>query len=340
MQPGCFVLSFDFELAWGLRRSSQTESAESAARYAHVSSTIVSQLLEILERYQLSATWGTVGQLMVRPEDCIDGRFPYAPRELAPQYSWFEGSWFDGIPAYESEAAGAYYAPHAVRAIVDCPVYQELASHTFSHAPLGDPACSADFARWELTTSRTQAAKWGRKLASVIFPRNEVGHLEVLRELGFRTYRGANSEWYWFGRANQLHRRRSLRYGVWVLRYFDEWSALTPPLLPVRKQTGLWEVPHSMFFPGMRGVSKLITPDQRVRRAVKGLQAAAEEGKVFSLWTHPHNFSTHAEQLLPAWEEICRVAAELRDAGRLHVLTMEQLADRLDAGEHRQWLAE
>jgi hypothetical protein len=57
------------------------------------------------------------------------------------------------------------------------------------------------------------------------------------------------------------------------------------------------------------------------------------------LWTHPHNFSTHAEVLLPAWETICRTAAELRDAGRLRVLTMEQLADSLDAGEHRHWLA-
>ena len=340
MPAGGFVLSFDFELAWGLRHSTQPESAESVARYSRVSTTIVDSLIEILTRYNLSATWGTVGQLMVRKEDCTDGQFLYPAREFAPHYPWFEGSWFEGIPTCESEAAPAYYAPHAVRAIVDCPVYQELASHTFTHAPLGDPACSAEFARWELATCQTLATKWGRRLTSVIFPRNEIGHLPVLRELGYRSFRGANSEWYWFGRANQLHRQRSLRYGVWILRYFDEWSAHTPPLPPVRQQVGLWEVPHSMFFPGMRGVSRFITPEQRVRRAVKGLQAAAERGRVFSLWTHPDNFSSQAEQLLPAWETICRTAAELRDQGRLNVLTMEQLADQLDIGEHRQWLAE
>jgi hypothetical protein len=340
MQSGGLVLSFDFELAWGLRQSSEPISARLATQYAHVGSVVVNRLLEILERYELSATWGTVGHLMVRKEDCTAGRFPYPSPELAPRYRWFEGDWLDGIPTCESESASAYYAPEAVQAILDCPVHQELASHTFTHAPLGDPGCSAEFARWDLATCQTLAARWGRQLTSVIFPRNEIGHLPVLRELGYRTFRGANSEWYWFGRANQLHRRRALRYGVWLLRYFDEWSAHTPPLLPIRQQNGLWEVPHSMFFPGLRGVSQFITPDQRVRRAVKGLQAAAERGKVFSLWTHPHNFLPQPELLLPAWETICRTAAELRDQGRLQVLTMEQLADGLDAGDHRAWLAE
>ena len=336
---GC-VISYDFELAWGSRASSLPLAIDEIERYHRVATEIVPRLLELHDRYQIPATWGVVGQLMLRGDDCPTGHYPYPPSSEAPRYPWFSGNWFDGIPGLESAEADAYYAPRAVQAILDCPVRQELASHGFSHAPLGDPACSAAFARWELAASRAVSARWGRPPTSLIFPRNEVGHLPLLRELGFRAFRGANSEWYWFGRANQLHRRRTLRYGVWVLRYFDEWSAHTPPLPAARNHEGVWEIPHSMFIPGLRGVSRFIAPEQRVRRAVRGLQAAADEGKLFSLWTHPHNFLPGAERLLPAWEEIFRSAAELREQGRLQVLTMEQLVAALDSGARPAWLAE
>ena len=335
MAQGGLVLSFDFELAWGLRQSAQPDPQ--ALQYGQVSAQVVERLLQILQQYDLSATWATVGHLMLRPEDCPAGSFPFPASPAAPDYPWFNGSWLAGIPGCDATEAAAYYAPEAVRQIVECPVHQELASHTFTHAPLGDIACSAEFAKWELQTSQTVAANWNRRLTSVVFPRNEIGHLPVLKELGYRTYRGANSEWYWFGRANQIHRRKHLRYGVWMLRYFDEWSALTPPLPAVRQEAGLWEVPHSMFFPGLRGVSQWITPAQRVRRAVRGLRAAADRGRVFSLWTHPHNFLPDPERLLPAWEEICQQAAALRDQGHLRVLTMDQLADSMDAGEQLSW---
>lgn len=335
MPQGGLVLSFDFELAWGLRASDQSDPQ--AQRYRQVTETIVPRLLEILQQTGLSATWATVGHLMLRPEDgpLRDEAFAAAPP--TPQYSWFNGSWLEGIPGCDAPEAGAYYAPEAVWQIVDCPVHQELASHTFTHAPLGDPACSPEFARWELQTNQKIAANWNQTLTSLVFPRNEVGHLPILKDQGFRSYRGANSEWYWFGRANQIHRSKPLRYGAWMLRYFDEWSAMTPPLPSVKLQDGLWEIPHSMFFPGMRGVSQWITPAQRVRRAVRGLQAAVERGRLFSLWTHPHNFLPDPEKLLPAWAEICEQAAKLRDQGDLRVLTMRQVADSMDAGEELSW---
>jgi hypothetical protein len=86
-----------------------------------------------------------------------------------------------------------------------------------------------------------------------------------------------------------------------------------------------------MFFPGMSGISKYVSAKDRANRAKLGLRRAAEEGRLFSLYTHPENFLRGSDELLQAFGEICREAAELRDAGQIDVLTMEQVADRLQA---------
>ena len=95
----------------------------------------------------------------------------------------------------------------------------------------------------------------------------------------------------------------------------------------------MWEIPHSMFFPGFSGVAKYVSVRARVRRGILGLRQAAKHGRLFSLWTHPENLLVRSEELLAALDEICQEAASLRDAGELDILPMEQVVERLNAGE-------
>jgi hypothetical protein len=92
-----------------------------------------------------------------------------------------------------------------------------------------------------------------------------------------------------------------------------------------------------MFFPGLRGVSQWIRPELRVRRAAKGLERAAERGRIFSMFAHPHNFLPEPKSLLAAFEQICRHAAELREAGKLQILTMSEAATQLENGQGEHW---
>ena len=121
-----------------------------------------------------------------------------------------------------------------------------------------------------------------------------------------------------------------MRAVIQPLRYVDEKWPLCPPLPAPRRVGKLWEMPHSMFFPGFSGISKYISADDRASPSEAGTGKAAEHQRIFSLWTHPENLIKSADQLLPALEEICREAAELRDAGRLDILPMEQVTARLD----------
>jgi len=76
-----------------------------------------------------------------------------------------------------------------------------------------------------------------------------------------------------------------------------------------------------------------------VQRAIKGMRKAARLGRIFSLYTHPHNFLPDVSGQLDAFEQICVAAARLRDAGELEIKTMEEIADDLSQGRRPQWAA-
>jgi peptidoglycan/xylan/chitin deacetylase (PgdA/CDA1 family) len=328
MSRGALVVSLDFEMAWGNRRSPILGASE--AELLRGTRTVVTRLLEIFDRYGVSATWATVGHLMMRREDFNGGRFDY--NWQAPRFAWFQGGWYEGIPAFGEDGADVFYAPDLVEKIVNCPTYQELGAHTFSHIDVGDEACPAETARAEFSHCQRLAQRWGRKLNSVVFPHNYAGHLDVLEETGYRCYRGLNCEWYLFG-LNWNKSRRAARAIIQPMRYLDEKWPICPPLPSPRRVGRLWEIPHSMFFPGLHGISRYISPQDRVNRAVRGLKRAVERGRLFSLWTHPENMLVGADALLGAFEEICKEAAAMRDAGKLDILPMEEATGRLEAGK-------
>lgn len=336
---GAIVISFDFELAWG-RRTGPHQDHAGIERVRDA----IDGILEIFEKHHISATWATVGNLMVTKDLCSNGRLTYDMP--APRYSWFQGEWYDGIPALHDDLADQYYAADIVRKLVDCPVHQEIASHTLTHVLIGDDGCSEEVARAEFAKCQEIAGHWDRKLVSVVFPKNLLGHLTTLSDCGYRCYRGTNSEWYWFGCTQHMAigefatpMWRLLRTATLPLRYLDEKLRLPPPLPPVRRVGDLWEIPHSMFFAGYSGVGKFVSASDRVAKAVRGMRRAARRGRIFHLYTHPHNFLPQPERLLAPFEVICREAAAMRDAGELEVLTMQEVTERLDDGRDQQWTA-
>lgn len=329
MARGALVVSFDFELAWGDPRRYR---GLDAVRWLARTHDVVPKMLESLHRYRVPATWATVGHLMLTQSDCPGGRFRY---DLpAPKYGWFEGNWYEGIPAYGEDGWQCFYAPNLVEQIVNCPTHQELASHTFSHIDVGDRECSEVVARAEMAKCQEVAQRnWGRTLHSVVFPHNFIGHLSALEETGYTCFRGVGDEWYWLGLdQNVAFRWRPSRIAIAPLRYLDERLPVCPPLRRAERVGNLWKIGHSMFFPGYTGVSKYIAAEGRVRRAKIGMERAAEQGRLFSLYTHPENLIDDTNSLLDAFDAICREAAAMRDAGKIDILTMEQAAERLEAG--------
>jgi hypothetical protein len=312
---GVFTLSLDFELIWGTRDIAGLTFAPQCEIERAV---VIDRLLDLLHRYEVRATWCTLGHLFLH--SCtheVGGKHPDIVR---PAHAWCDGDWFETDPCSDEASDGIWYARSLIQRIRQCPTAQEIGSHTFSHVIFGDPGCSREAARSELQKCVEVARDFDPDLdlVSLAFPRNAVGHLDVVRDVGFRCYRGPEPHWYARPRVPPALRRAA--------HLFDVLLARTPPVVEVvERLPGLWDIPGSMIFFPSHGLRGHLPMAQRVRRARRGLRRAAHERRIFHLWLHPTNLVDDMEGMFAGLEAVLRDAAQRRSAGTLDIASMASL---------------
>ena len=293
LPSGIFTISLDFELIWGtLDKPKHTRFRRLCAIERE---EVIDRLLSLFAEYRISATWCTVGHLFLDREH--DNSFRSTDID-----------------------APIFYGRDLIARIRDCAVPQEIGSHTFTHRLFDDPLCTRAVAEEELASSTRVAEEMGLQLKSFAFPRNRIGHVDLLARHGFTSYRGQDAQWYahtgkrrWFHRAGHV---------------FDMFCATTPaPVLPVWHKEGIWEIPGSMLFTPSHGLRRILPARARVHRARKGLRRAADTRKIFHLWFHPTDVVVRKEAMLDGLRQILETACELRDAGRLSILPMSEVTE-------------
>lgn len=290
---GSVVISIDAELAWGFHDQSEPpwdriESARAGWR----------ALLDLLAEFEVPATWAFVGHLLT--EDC-PGDPPGAPCPCrAPRWR---------------DRSALRFAPSLVEAVRDADVPHELGSHSFTHPEFGE--IGRDRARTELSRARGAAARYGIDTQSFVFPRNSVGHRDLLAEQGFTCYRGVGPA----RNGSRLRRLAQATVGDW-----------TPPLVTPRvDEYGLVDVPDSLYlfrFEGRpRTVVETLREDPVVRFCRNGIDAATREDGVFHCWLHPNNLVADRDR-----DRLRAILSYLDDRrDELEVETMGQVAARVTA---------
>jgi peptidoglycan/xylan/chitin deacetylase (PgdA/CDA1 family) len=311
LDRGVFTLSLDFELIWGtLDRGVETyrEACEREHEF------VVDRLLALLAEFEISATWCTLGHLFLDSCAPQDGR--KHPEIVPPRRDWF-----DQDPGTTEASDPIFYGKSLVDRVLACEVPQEVGCHSFSHPIFDDPGCSRETARTELAECVRLAGERGLVMQSFAFPRNRVGHLDVLPEYGFSVYRGPDPAWF----EDPRWPRPVKRLG----HLFDVVAARRPPVvLPEEVLPGLWNLPGSMIYFPMHGRRRHIPLSVRVSRAFKGLEAAAQEHRVFHLWFHPTNLAFETDAMFDGLRRIFERAAGLRSEDRLAILPMRDVVAR------------
>ncbi len=302
LDRAAFVFSLDFELG--------VASVDDRRLYRALSGRIegarraIPLLLRLLERYNISATWATVGHLF-RSSDALDLTVD----------QW----------VYQEMPAEHRCAPDMIDAIMRCRVPQDIGCHTYRHLNMASLELDDAILSEELVACRRLAARRGLDMTSFVFPFNCVGRLELLARSGFTSFRGANSEWYvrWITGQHPLMGKLCL-----FLKRVDDLLALAPPVdLPRRTVEGLIRIPHSMFYGGQgRGLCAVPIRCQ-VKKAERGLRRAVRGKAVLHLWTHPQNLGTGTQAALDGLETVFAAVARYRNEGRLEALSMRQLAE-------------
>ena len=285
-QKAVFTLSLDFELMWGTADRPYAKKfqalCERERRY------VISRLLGLLEEFDICATWGIVGSLFLSPAEVSS--VPNGPEQL-------------------------YSSPDLVEQILRCRVRQDVGSHGFSHIEMREPNCSRVDAERELEGCVRAARKYGVDLKSFIFPRNYVGHLNLLQEYGFTCYRSPEPHWY------RDQPRPVRRFGQLI----EIAAARTPPGVTVRNNGGIWEIPGSMLYTPSFGARRYVPVWMRVLRARRGLNQAVRRNEIFHLWFHPTDLVCRMEAMMRGLREIFEHVARLREAGQIEVRSMADL---------------
>lgn len=320
--PGTMVLSLDLELAWG--QFDKLSVGELEAQSSEEREQI-KRLLALLDRYKIPATWAMVGHLMLDSCVCDQGGHAHADISPRPRFSWFPQDWFCFDPCTKASLAPSWYAVDILDWIRGTQVQHEIGSHSFAHIYYGDPECTLSVAQADLQAAVEAAAKNNVVLKSFVFPRNQVGHLPLLKSCGLRSYRGAMPPalipW-----VNGPLRR--------VTNLLDQLFALPPKQVRAEEVLpGLWNIPGNHFYMARDGIRKYIPVASRVRKGKRGIDRAVKTGQLYHLWFHPFNLNFDSDLMLSGLEEIFSYAHELREKGLLDILTMDEYAQRLERGE-------
>jgi hypothetical protein len=317
-ERGIFTLSLDFELAWG-SRDLMADPAPLIAQALVTREAVFEPLLGMLREHGVRATWATVGHLFLEQARRQDGALH--PDILPPRHAWRQAPWFDGVPEGTEAEHPAFYGRSLLLRLKEAD--QDIGSHSFSHPIFGDPGCSRDTADSELARCVAEAAELGIALRSFVFPRNQAGHVDLLKKHGFTCWRGNEPVWYQRAAVPGPLRR--------IAHFAEVFAAHAPPtVLPFRDDSGLWCIPASGSFLPISGIRRGIPVRQRVRRAIRGTEQAARDRRISHFWFHPINLSDDPARLLSAIRRIVEHAARLRDQGRLEILSMDEIARRAE----------
>ena len=310
LETGVFTISLDFELIWGTLDLFGPEQFRRACEIER--EQIIDALLDLFVEFEFPATWCILGHLFL---DSCSGKHPEITRT---NHDWVKGDWFEFDPGEVENSKSIFSGRSLVEKIKNCPVPQEIGSHSFSHVIFSDKGCSQAAAESEIAESVRLAKEMDIEMRSFAFPRNEVGHLKVLKEFGFLCYRGVEPNWYENRRVPEKLRR--------VIRLFEVLRAAEPPtVLPEMTKSGIWNIPGSSIYFPMHGFRKYIPLKLRTNRAIKGLNAAAKNKRIFHLWFHPTNLADDIDEMIKGLRDILEYATKLRESGKLRFLTMQDV---------------
>jgi len=226
---------------------------------------------------------------------------------------------FDDVPAGDHLSAPHWYAEDILNRIRDCPVAQEIGCHTLTHlyvdtTPAGRPELADELDLFLELFDELQLPK----PRSFVYPKHYQAHYDLLADRDFYAFRGPEDRWY-------EHLPGTLPAAG--LRLIDSVTALTPQVRHCRHYgKNLWMIPASQFFAPFMGVGKYVPLHSRIKKAIRGLNAAAAHHGVFHLWTHPFNLGLHIDELLGGLRTILQHAAMLQSNRKLAIQTMTEAA--------------
>jgi peptidoglycan/xylan/chitin deacetylase (PgdA/CDA1 family) len=322
-QPGCMLISLDFELYWGLRDCLSLTDCKSRLEKVH---QIIPQLVDIFRANGIHASFATVGMLMTNDRIELEKFQP----ALLPNYSNSHLSPYNGyLKKIDHESYPLHFAPNLVKLIARTEGL-EIGSHTFSHyycLPNGQDAAAFED---DLKAHVELAKSKGIALKTLVFPRNQYNqhYLEICRKYGIVAFRGNEPSWIYAPRDDS--KETALRRAFRLTDAYFNLSGHHTFSAEQSKASQPYNFPSSRFLRPAIPNSKILE-NLRLKRITRAMDYAAKHGEIFHLWWHPHNFGDHTEANFEFLQKVIDHFQKLRNQYGFESLNMAELAEQLDA---------
>ena len=304
MDKPTFVISLDTELLWGYVAHPTLEAVNLMKSDDKKGRGCIDILLNLFEKHNIPATWAVVGHLFLDHCECEDG----IPHKDMPR---FKENWYSFDPCTDIQRDPLYYGKDIVEKILSNRIEHEIGYHSFSHVVFSE--CRREVAEAEVKKGVKLAKEFGITLKSFVFPENKIGHIDILKESGFKIYRGENLI---RSNSNQNLLTRNINRAINRI--------IAPPTEP-KWMDGIWEIPSSMFFCDPY-VKFSVLPKAKI-----GLYRAIRSKKVFHIFLHPHNLLMYPS-LKEDLDKFLAFVAKKRDEGKIEVMTMGEFGEHLNGG--------
>src|SRR5262249_21008510 len=153
--------------------------------------------------------------------------------------------------------------------------------------------------------------------------RNSIGHLDILRNTGARTFRGPDLGWFMIARA-------AGRLAGRTANFVEKKLPIPPtPVNPPQKDEGIGDISGSMLRLCRNGARRFVFPAVTRTKLSKGLVRSRDRKRIFHLWFHPSNFYFRCEEQLATLAWFLEQAADQASRGDLEILTMGECSRRL-----------
>lgn len=283
-QSPSFTISIDLELAWGVWDRINALYLNNAINNER---EIVNQLLRIFEDFQFPVTWATVAALIDDKNKMIN---------IGNKKAW--------------------YAPDVIEKIMNSRTKHLIASHSYSHINFQENSKNIiieDFEKAEYFFKTL-----GISPDVLIFPRNQIAHLEILSQFKYKFYRSLDKSWY----KNVSKQNKFLGK---LANISDKiFPFTTNPIKPTKHLNGLIEIPSSILLISRNGFKLPVTNLNMLYKIKNGIEKAIENKECFHLWFHPSNFYFRKNKQFKLLNDILKFVNSKREKGLIDIKVLDQ----------------
>lgn len=322
MDQGSFVISLDFEIYWGVWDHVSIDAYKENLLGVRKA---IPAMLSLFEKYDIHATFATVGFLFFNSKDeLLNGLPEKKPNYTIANLSPYKGH-LDEIGKDETHDP-FHFAPSLIKQIQQHG--QEIGCHTFSHYYCLEDGQTIDDFRDDIRAAKSIAEKYGITLKSLVFPRNQSNkeYLKMCKEEGITSYRGNENSWMYKFDKNEketfLHR---------ISRMIDTYINITGHNCYSKsymKNSEPVNIPSSRF---LRPYSQKISflDNLRLKRITKSMTHAAKNNLCYHLWWHPHNFGINLQQNINFLEKILQHYDTLKSKYNFKSMSMAEITEKI-----------